>query len=133
MKVLVCGGRHYAARGKVFRFLDDLQRRLGGLITHIVTGSATGADSHAEAWAEARGMQRVLCPANWGFYGRRAGPIRNALMLRLLMKSQDDKGLDTSDFVVAFPGGPGTEDMVTRARAAGWTVVIVEEPQNVNA
>lgn len=133
MKVLVCGGRDYAARGKVFRVLDDLQRRMGGLITHIVTGAATGADAHAEAWADERGVQRVLCPANWKSLGRRAGPVRNALMLRLLTKTQDDKGLETSDVVLAFPGGVGTADMVARARAAGFTVIeaVSQENQNV--
>jgi len=128
MKVLVCGGRHYRARGKVFRVLDDLQRRLGGLITHVVTGSATGADEHAEAWADERGVQRVLCPANWNKLGRSAGPTRNALMLKLLVKSQDDKGLETSDIVLAFPGGAGTADMVQRARVAGFTVILSDAP-----
>lgn len=129
MKVLVCGGRDYPSRANVFRYLDDLQRRLGGLISHVITGGATGADAHAEAWGEQHNVQVVICPANWNVNGRAAGPMRNSRMLQLLAKAQDDKGLTTSDIVVAFAGDKGTRDMTTKARAAGFTVLEPDAPQ----
>ena len=46
------------------------------------------------------------------FPRRGAGPVRNARML-----------VEKPDLVIAFPGGPGTADMVRRARAAGVEVV----------
>ena len=46
-----------------------------------------GADAMAAEWVRIRKMiwgERLAedrCPANWGKYGRRAGPIRNGLMV----------------------------------------------------
>ena len=45
--------------------------------------------------------------ADWDKFGRAAGPIRNAQMLR------EGK----PDLVVAFPGGRGTANMVAQAKA----------------
>jgi hypothetical protein len=50
--------------------------------------------------------------ADWDTYGKSAGPIRNQKML--------DTGID---YVIAFPGGRGTEHMKKIARKAGVTVI----------
>lgn len=102
MKVLVCGGRHYADRQKVYKILDTLQP------TCIVTGMAPGADTLAWDWAKARGIPTEEYPADWKKHGRSAGPIRNAKML------QESK----PKLVVAFPGGSGTAHMVRISREA---------------
>jgi len=108
--VIVCGGRDYGDRKARSRFLDrqHAERR----IDLVVTGGAFGADALADQWAEARGIARAVFPANWKGEGRSAGHRRNERMLRICRPHR----------VIAFPGGPGTANMVERARAAGVEV-----------
>jgi hypothetical protein len=110
MRVLVCGGRNYNDREAVFAELHELAERHGWLT--IIEGGANGADTLAREWARLCYHGLVTVPADWQLYGTRAGPIRNQNML-LWAKP---------DLVLAFPGGPGTADMVRRARVAGVEV-----------
>ena len=110
--VLVCGGRDYSNIGHVFKTLDSMH--VEKPITCIVHGAARGADSLADAWARERKVAIRSFPAQWSLRGKQAGPIRNQRMLDAMSPS----------LVVAFPGGAGTLDMTTRARAAG--VIVLE-------
>lgn len=110
--VLVCGGRHYDDAAKVWLTLDALHRAGIGKVVH---GGSNGADALAKAWAEARDVECVEHVAHWDKHGRAAGPIRNQAML----------DLEEPDLVLAFPGGSGTLDMVTRAEKAHIAVVMV--------
>jgi hypothetical protein len=122
MRVLVCGGRNYYDRGRVYQVLGSLRQQHGNLT--IIQGGAQGADEIARDWwqshwGQGREGQLMNYPAQWDQFGPAAGPIRNQAML------VDAK----PDLVVAFPGGRGTLDMVTRARAAGVKVMeISHEP-----
>lgn len=82
-------------------------------ITHIIQGEATGADTLAMLWAITRKIPHTTFPADWEAYGTAAGAIRNAIMLF------DGK----PQVVVAFPGGPGTDNMVKLARANRTKVI----------
>jgi hypothetical protein len=115
MIVLICGGRDYRDSATIARVLDELYSAPEG-VTAIVHGDAPGADTEADWWAHRRGVQRVKYPAPWE-RGRHAGPQRNEFMLRHAKP----------DLVVAFPGGFGTHDMVSRARKAGVRVVCVQD------
>lgn len=110
MKVLVTGGRGYADKEYLFRILDNLHsKRHFGMVIH---GAAAGADSLAGQWARDRGVQEVVCPANWNVYGRRAGYLRNKAMANL-----------RPDAVIVFPGGVGTNMMVDIANDSGIEVI----------
>lgn len=115
MIVLVCGGRDYRDRRRVFDYLDTVHELLSP-ITLVRHGDARGADTLADQWAAARGIARDPHPANWypapGRLDRSAGFSRNADMAAL-----------PTDLCVAFPGGNGTADMIRRATAAGIDVV----------
>lgn len=115
MKVLVCGGRTFNDREQLTRVLDKAFDYYGGF-THLIQGGASGADTMAGAWARSKGVQVVICPANWDKHGKAAGHIRNRAMLNL-----------GPNLVIAFPGGNGTANMVRQARAAGIVVYEVEE------
>lgn len=91
--------------------MDDLTQRI--TIDAVVEGDARGADRLAGEWAYRRGVENIKFCAEWEKLGRKAGPIRNQLML--------DEG--EPDLVVAFPGGRGTADMMMRARSAGVEVI----------
>ncbi len=108
-RVLVCGGRNFDQWRTVARELDATMP-----IGLLIQGGAQGADALAVKWAESRDVPVMTFRPNWRL-GKKAGPIRNQLML--------DEG--KPDLVVAFPGGRGTEDMMMRANAANVSVVII--------
>lgn len=112
IRVLVCGGRDFDDRAALDAALDRLHAQ--HRFTLLIAGGARGADTMAEQWARDRGIRTRIYMARWTIYGRAAGPIRNARMLR--------KG--RPDLVVAFPGGKGTAGMVALARDAGVEVVV---------
>lgn len=109
-RVLVCGGRGYADVVRVSRYLDWLHE--GRRVVLLIEGGAQGADTLARNWALDRGVPIQSFPANWNAEGRAAGPKRNQRMI--------DEGRPS--FVVAFPGGKGTEDMTRRAKSSGLRV-----------
>ena len=109
-RILVCGGRDYSDARRMRKILDLMERRFGPL--EIGEGGALGADAGARWYAAERGWSCRTFSADWTRYGASAGPIRNATMLREF----------EPDYVLAFPGGRGTGDMVTKARAAGVRV-----------
>jgi hypothetical protein len=106
MRFIVCGGRDF----------DDWEAVTAALLpiplsAVLVHGDARGADTQAaQRWASFGGKEEAH-PAKWSLFGRSAGIKRNQEML--------DAG---ADFVLAFPGGAGTADMVRRAKAAGIEV-----------
>ena len=105
---LSCGGLHYADQQMFHEAMGDLIR-LRGIPAKIVHGAACGADSMAIGWAIHYAITCIGMPADWKKHGRAAGPIRNQEML--------DK--HAPHMIIAFPGGRGTADMVSRARKAG--------------
>lgn len=109
MRVLVCGGREYNKREHLYAVLDTVG------ITTLIHGAAPGADTLADDWAKARGIPRLPYEADWKRLGKRAGPVRNLLML------QEGR----PELVVAFPGGDGTANMVSVAAKAGVPVHMV--------
>ena len=113
MRVLVCGGRNYNNRERVFNELYALDE--GYRIKAVIHGAARGADYLAGEWAKTRDILEIPYPADWERDGKAAGPIRNQLML-------DE---EEPDVVLAFPGGPGTADMCARARLADIRLEIV--------
>ena len=116
MRVLVCGGRDYLDRDHIWNTLTDLDAQRGPFKV-IIHGCATGADNEAMLWALANERWHTPFQADWGKYGRAAGPIRNRRMI--------DEG--KPDLVIAFPGGRGTVDMVRQARGAGVQVIEVKQ------
>jgi hypothetical protein len=108
VKVLVCGGRNYANRERVYRVLDRFLEANNGQGFTLIVGGASGADSLAGEWGYERHMPVEVYQADWDAHGRMAGCKRNQRML--------DEGRPWR--VIAFPGGPGTADMVRRAKRA---------------
>ena len=112
MRVLICGGRDFTAWEWLFEQLR-VQYHQRGPFSLIIHGGARGVDTFAGEWAAGHGIPVSVYPADWKRDGKAAGVLRNQRML--------DEG--KPDLVIAFHGGRGTEDMVTRARKAGVNVV----------
>lgn len=106
LRIIVCGGRSYFNRTRVYEILDTLLP-IKDQIT-ILEGEAPGADTLAKEWAESRGVECIPFPADWDRYRKAAGPIRNREMF--------DSGCDA---VIAFPGRTGTPDMCNYAESKG--------------
>jgi hypothetical protein len=108
--VIVCGGRDYRDRARVFAALDRAHAREP--ITLVVHGACedpktrmlSGADRWADEWARERGVDVEPHPANWDLWKRSAGPMRNSQMARA-----------GAHGCIAFPGGNGTQNMVRNA------------------
>jgi hypothetical protein len=117
--VLICGGRDYSDWDFMKEVLESAKREGFDQIIH---GGASGADAMAREIGFSLGF-RILCyRAEWAKYGRSAGPIRNQTML------EEGK----PDLVIAFPGGRGTADMVSRANYAGVRVIeLADGPETV--
>ena len=81
----------------------------------IVSGHASGADSLGERYAQERGYETEIYPADWKTNGRAAGPIRNAQMATV------------ADALIAFWDGKsrGTKNMIDTATKRGLQVAVV--------
>jgi len=119
MRILVCGGRDFSDRNFIFKTLaklyldewNDLVDSSGENLT-VIAGKAKGVDTFAEQWAKCSGFNFLGFPALWKLHLNSAGPIRNQQMI--------DEG--KPDLVVAFPGGKGTANMISKAKKAGIPV-----------
>ena len=110
MIALVCGGRDFNDYDSLSRFLDVEE------ITCIVHGGARGADYLAGEYGKERGLPVFRCDANWDFYKKGAGPVRNGWMLSFMRP----------DIVIAFPTpkSVGTWDMLRQAERAGVQTLV---------
>ena len=139
MRVLVCGGRTLglsidtSQRHPVCHIKAEEAYQIGYVLTAfrhknpmfnlLIEGCAPGADTVCGLWAAFNGVQLRQVPAEWRVFDSKAGPLRNKKML------------DTyaPNVLIAFNGGIGTNDMITRAEKAGVRVIdasgdIVEIP-----
>lgn len=113
---LICGGRNFEDQAMFEEVMGQLVG-MWGCPSKVIHGAAKGADALAAAWAARLAIACVGCPADWnGPMGRAAGPIRNEDML---MKHKPKR-------VIAFPGGKGTADMITRAKNRRGEIDVVE-------
>jgi YspA, cpYpsA-related SLOG family len=111
MRVLVGGGRYYDNVHAVYHELIGFHWRTP--ITVIIHGGLSGAGAIAEAWARRSRVAVVRYPPNWECLGKKAEKVRNDFMLA------DSR----PDFVIAFPGGRNTADLVAKASAVGLPVL----------
>lgn len=109
-RVLCCGGRRYADYSHVCASLDQLRQAAGDFA--VIHGGAEGADSLCATWGKSKGLPVIRVDANWYFYDKGAGHVRNGWMLDFCFPT----------YAVAFPGGTGTADMIEQCEARGIPV-----------
>lgn len=80
------GGRNFIDEMLLHSILNSYRKN----ITTIVSGGAKGADTLAECYADLYFIDKEIHLPNWDLYGKRAGFIRNQLII------------EASDFVLAF-------------------------------
>ena len=119
MRVLICGDRHWNQAGPI---LDALMAQDN--VTLVIDGAAKGADTIGHNVAIAMDLPTKRFLANWGAYGKAAGPIRNQQMLT------EGK----PDLVLAFHNditkSKGTRDMLKRCIKAGIPFALYPDGQD---
>jgi hypothetical protein len=97
--------------------MATVARRVGELPADalVIHGGAEGADRLAGQAAELRGLHTAVLYPLWKRYGKRAGHLRNAAMLRL-----------EPDLVLAFSlGTDGTQGTIDAARRLNTPVEVI--------
>ncbi len=108
-RIAIVGSRGFRALAAVRSYVAALPAE-----TIIVTGGAKGVDKAAEEAARAHGLEVIVHLPEWHIYGPKAGPIRNARIVR------------DADKLVAFWDGEshGTRNSIELARTKGIPVEV---------
>ena len=113
MNLGIVGSRNY----NNYQQLEDivLSRYDIGTIDSIVTGDANGADALARRFAHAHHLNLIVKVAEWGQYGKSAGPRRNQLIV------------NDSDEIIAFPcsTSKGTFNTMRLAKQANKPLEVI--------
>ena len=80
-KVLVTGSRTWSDKTVIYSELNNFLAKFPNNLI-LVHGGAAGADSIAHNWALANNVKTEVWEANWDLHGKKAGPIRNNLMIK---------------------------------------------------
>lgn len=101
-RIVVTGGRDETPERKtmVYNALNIYKP------VEVAQGGAKGTDTYALLWCQDNKVKHQTFNVNWNTFGRAAGPIRNRKMIEKFKP----------DYVLAFPGGPGTLNCKTEAK-----------------
>ena len=109
--VAVTGGKKVADPDAVWNTLDRTRAKHGDMV--LLHGGGPGYEKIAASWAEARGVDQIVCRPDWNAHGKAAPFKRNDELLNLLPKG-----------VIAFPGSGITGNLVDKARQMGIPVYV---------
>lgn len=114
MRLAVVGTRTFHDYELLKSYLAQVWYMWG--IDVIVTGDAKGADELAKKYAQEYDIPLLVFRADWDKYGKSAGPIRNAEIVK------------AADTLIAFWDGKskGTKNSIAQAKALGLLVIEIE-------
>ena len=116
-KILIAGSREYDDYGEAKEYLDRfIMENCEGDFVVIISGGCRGADAIGEEYARQNGIEVLRYPAEWGRYGRAAGPKRNRQMA------------DECDVAVCFWDGEskGTKSLIDYMNKIGKPTYIIQ-------
>ena len=108
--VAITGGKTVADADAVWTTLDRAREKYGDMV--LLHGGGPGHEKIAASWADARGVDQVVCRPDWNAHGKAAPFRRNDELLNLLPVG-----------VIAFPGSGITGNLVDKARQLGIPVM----------
>jgi ABC-type enterochelin transport system substrate-binding protein len=113
MKVIIAGGRNFNDYNKLRESCDNIL--VNQKDVEIVSGTAAGADTLGERYAQEKGYEVKKFPAQWDLYGKSAGYKRNQQMA------------EYADGLIAFWDGKsrGTKHMIDIATNKGLKVRVI--------
>ena len=107
--VAIAGGKGVSDTTLIWATLDRAKTKYDDMV--LVHGGGPGTEKIAASWAEARGVDQIVCRPDWNAHGRAAPFRRNDELLNLLPKG-----------IIAFPGSGVTGNLVDKARQLGIPV-----------
>ena len=110
--VAVTGGKDVPDADIVWTTLDRTRAKHDDMV--LLHGGGPGIEKVAASWAEARGVNQVICRPDWNAHGKAAPFRRNDELLNFLPTG-----------VIAFPGSGITGNLVDKARQLGIPVFTV--------
>jgi hypothetical protein len=113
MKVLIGGSRDWTDQAMIRKWIEGLPP-----MSTVIHGDYRGADRIAGAIAFELGHHEVKVPANWPYYDKPAGPLRNTAMLDL---GPDQVWI----FHPNIEKAKGSRDLREQARARGIRVTVI--------
>lgn len=119
MNLIVAGTRDFNDYELVKKELDALRQSRGFAYGFTVfSGCASGVDRLGERYARENHLPVVKFPAEWGKYGKKAGPIRNEEMAK------------HADACIVFWDGKskGTKNMINNAEKYKLPLIVVSVP-----
>lgn len=121
-RIIIAGSRDFSD----YELLKKETKKYADRDSEIVSGTARGADRLGERFAAENELNVKRFPANWEFWGKRAGYIRNEQMARY---ASEDGYLGV---LVAFWDGAsrGTKSMIQLANRYNLEVHIVRYDQD---
>lgn len=116
VKVIIAGGRDYENYNELECVADHMLEKL--MNTHdiaIISGGARGADAMAMRYANHRGFELIVMPADWDTHGKSAGYKRNTQMA------------EAATHLIAFWDGKsrGTANMIQVATKLGLKLCVI--------
>lgn len=108
----ITGGKTVGDADAVWTTLDRTRKNYGDMV--LLHGGGLGVEKIAASWAEARGVNQVICRPDWSAHGKAAPFRRNDELLNLLPKA-----------VIAFPGSGIAGNLVDKAKQLGIPVLSV--------
>lgn len=79
MKTIIAGSRDIDS----YKEIEAAIEASGFEITTVISGTARGVDRIGEVWAFKHNVPVIKVPANWDFYGKSAGYVRNEKMAQM--------------------------------------------------
>lgn len=80
IRIIIAGGRDFSNYSLLKQSVDTIVKNFHNENLTIISGTARGADTLGEQYAEEQHLSIRRFPADWDTYGKNAGPIRNAQM-----------------------------------------------------
>lgn len=114
-RVGIVGSRHFPSREVVRSFIKSMPQDIV-----IVSGGAEGVDAWSVEIGNELGMETIVLQADWQRHGRKAGPMRNAEIVKNVAE------------VVAFWDGRsrGTLNTIVQATNSGVPVRVIDQSGN---
>lgn len=111
MRTIIAGTRTYNDYSRLLDIIKDLKWN----ITTVLSGGSLGVDEMRERWARSNDIPIEYYAAQWGKYGKSAGPRRNLQMAQ-----------NADSLITLWDGSSrGTQNMIQTAQDLDLQVHIV--------
>lgn len=113
IKIIVAGSRTIHDYDLVESMLNEITEGLKKTDVEIISGDCRGVDQLGARYAREKNLKLTRFPADWGTYGKAAGPIRNEEMAEYAASAKQE------GILVAIWDGKsrGTRSMINLAKA----------------